>query len=144
MCTDICIAGEGARFGQPETNLGIIPGAGGAALLPRIVGQQRAMRMVLLGEFITSEEALSYGLISEIVTDGAATQTAKSLATKIAKRAPIALMQGKAIVKSSFDLPLDAHLNLERQAFSLLLSTKDKKEGITVFLSKRKPVWRGE
>ena len=144
MCTDICIASEGARFGQPETNLGIIPGAGGAALLPRLIGQQRAMRMVLLGEFITSEEALAYGLISEIVPNGKATQSAKSLAAKIAKRAPIALIQGKAVVKSSFDLPLDAHLKLERQAFSLLLSSADKKEGVDAFLSKRKPIWHGE
>jgi len=143
MCTDIAVAGEGARFGQPETNLGIIPGAGGAALLPRIVGQQRAMRMVLLGEFISATEALAYGLISEIVTDGEATQNAKAIGLKLAKRAPLSLMQGKAIVKSSYDLPLEAHLKLERQAFSLLFSTFDKEEGVAAFIEKRKPNWRG-
>jgi enoyl-CoA hydratase len=144
MCADICVAGEGARFGQPETNLGIIPGAGGAALLPRIVGQQRAMRMVLLGEFITATEALNYGLISEIVADGDATEKAKSIGLRIAKRAPIAIMQGKAVVKASHDLPLQAHLNIERQAFSLLFSTEDKKEGVEAFIQKRKPNWQGK
>jgi len=143
MCADIAVAGKGAKFGQPETNLGIIPGAGGAALLPRIVGGQKAMRMVLLGEFISAQEALDYGLVSEVTDQGAATQRANELAIKIAKRAPLAIMQGKAIVKAAQDMPLTAHLAQERQAFSLLFSTADKAEGITAFLDKRKPNWTG-
>ena len=144
MCADIAIAGEGARFGQPETNLGIIPGAGGAALLPRIVGQQRAMRMVLLGELMSATEALDHGLVSEVVPDGTATQKAQSLAVRIAKRAPLAVMQGKAVVKAAFDQPLQAHLKFERLAFSMVLGTQDKEEGVSAFLERRDPSWRGK
>lgn len=143
MCVDIAVAGEGAKFGQPETNLGIIPGAGGATLLPRIVGQQRAMRMVLLGEFITAEEALNYGLISEITMRGEALECVLALAEKIAKRAPLALMQGKAVVRNALEGSLQSGLNIERQAFSMLLSTEDKRIGVTGFLKKQTPIWIG-
>ncbi len=143
MCADIAIAGEGARFGQPETNLGIIPGAGGAALLPRLVGQQKAMRMVLLGEFLRADEALDCGLISEVVPAGDAISRAQELAIKIAKRAPLAMIQGKAVVRNALEGSLNAGLTYERQAFSMLLSTDDKTAGIDAFLNKDKPKWSG-
>lgn len=144
MCADIAVADARAKFGQPESNLGIIPGAGGATLLPRIVGQQRAMRMVLLGEFITADEALAYGLVSEVSELGGAINKAKALADKIAMRAPLAMIQGKAVVRNAMDTTLQSGLSYERQAFSLLLSTKDKKAGVKGFLDKSKAKWDGK
>lgn len=144
MCADITIADARAKFGQPETNLGIIPGAGGASLLPRLVGQQRAMRMVLLGEFISAEDALSYGLISEVTEAGQALASALELAEKIAKRAPLAMMQGKSVVRNALESPLSSGLAYERQAFSMLLSTEDKQKGIDAFLSQSKAAWTGK
>lgn len=144
MCCDIAVAGGGATFGQPETNLGIIPGAGGASLLPRLVGQQCAMRMVLLAEFLSADEACSFGLISEVVEKGGALTQAHILAKKIAKRAPLAMLQGKAIVRAAQNTALPTHLAMERQAFSLLLSTQDKQTGVEAFLGKTKAEWQGE
>lgn len=144
MCCDIAIASKEAKFGQPETNLGIIPGAGGGATLARLVGRARAMKMVLTGAAITADEALQYGLVAEIVEPGGATKRAVELAKEIAARAPLAMQQAKAVVNAAFDLPHAAHLTFERQAFSLLFSTEDKKEGVAAFLEKKKPEWKGK
>lgn len=144
LCADIAVADSKAKFGQPESNLGIIPGAGGATLLPRIVGQQRAMRMVLLGEFITADEAKAYGLVSEVTEAGAALDAATVIAKKIANRAPLAILQGKAVVRNALETCLSSGLNYERQAFSMLLSTDDKSIGIEAFLSKGKANWTGQ
>lgn len=143
MCCDIAVASREAKFGQPETNLGIIPGAGGGATLARLVGRGRAMKMVLTGEAMTAEEALHYGLVAELSEPGAATARAVELACEIAARAPLAMQQAKAVVNAAFDLPHAAHLAFERQAFALLFSTADKKEGVSAFLEKRKPEWKG-
>lgn len=143
LCCDIAVASSLAKFGQPETNLGIIPGAGGGATLARIIGRSRAMKMVLTGAPISAEEALAFGLIAEICEPEAATARAIELASDIASRAPLAMQQAKAVVNAAFDLPHDAHLAFERQAFSLLFSTEDKKEGVAAFLEKRKPEWKG-
>lgn len=143
MCCDLVVAGRGAKFGQPETNLGIIPGAGGTATLPRLVGRTAAMRMVLLGETVTAEEAMALGLVSHITEDGGALELAGALARRIAARAPIAMRQGKAMVAAAFDTGHAAHLALERQAFSGLFGTLDRKEGVTAFLEKREPDWQG-
>jgi Enoyl-CoA hydratase/carnithine racemase len=141
MCADIAVAGEGAKFGQPETNLGIIPGAGGASTLPRLVGRAQAMKMVLLGQWLSANQALSYGLVADVVAEGDALALALKYASKIASRAPLALEQGKAVVKATYDMPHEAQLVFERQAFSNLLSTVDKNEGIDAFLEKRDPKW---
>lgn len=143
MCCDLVVAGQGARFGQPETNLGIIPGAGGTAILPRLVGRSRAMKMVLLGDPLTAAEARDAGLVAEVTEDGEALATALQLAERIAGRAPIAMQQGKAMVRASFETHQAAHLVMERQAFSALFGTADKREGTTAFFEKRDPVWRG-
>lgn len=143
MCCDLVVAGAGARFGQPETNLGIIPGAGGTAILPRLVGRSRAMKMVLLGDALTAAEAREAGLVAEITEDGQALATALALAERIAGRAPLALQQGKAMVRASFETHQAAHLVMERQAFSALFGTADKREGTTAFFEKRDPQWRG-
>jgi enoyl-CoA hydratase/carnithine racemase len=143
MCCDVAVASREAKFGQPETNLGIIPGAGGGATLTRLIGRSRAMAMVLTAKPITAEEALQFGLVAEICEPGAATARAVELAQDIAARAPLAMQQGKAVVKAAYDQPHSAHLDFERQAFSLLFSTEDKKEGVAAFQEKRKPEWKG-
>ena len=143
MCCDLVVSGEGGKFGQPETNLGIIPGAGGTATLPRLVGRGRAMRMVLLGEPLTAREALDAGLISEVVEDGKALEAALALASRIAGRAPLAMQQGKAMVRAAMEMHQSAHVALERQAFSALFGTADKIEGTTAFFEKRDPNWQG-
>ena len=144
MCCDLVVAGRGAKFGQPETNLGIVPGAGGTAVLPRLVGRARAMRMVLLGDPLDAEEARLAGLVSEVVDDGTALATALALAERIASRAPLAMRQGKALVNAALETPLSAHLVLERQGFSALFGTADKREGVTAFFEKRNPQWQGK
>lgn len=143
MCCDLAVSGEKGKFGQPESNLGIIPGAGGTATLPRLVGRSRAMKMVLLGEPITAQEALEAGLVCEVVETGKALETALALAAKIAARAPVAMQQGKAMVRAAFETHQTAHLAMERQAFSALFGTADKKEGVAAFLEKREPEWTG-
>ena len=144
MCADIAIAGEGAKIGQPETNLGIIPGAGGTSVLPRLVGRSLAMKMVLTGKPISAQEAYRFGLISEAVATGMALKTALDLAGMIAKRAPLALQLAKASIKDSEWLSLEEHILAERRRFVDLMGSKDKEEGVTAFLEKRKPSWRGE
>lgn len=143
LCCDLAIASSSAKFGQPETNLGIIPGAGGGATLARVVGRARAMKMVLTGTPISADDALAYGLIAEIVEPEKVAARAIELAKEIAARAPLAMQQAKAVVKAAFDLPHEAHLSFERQAFSFLFSTEDKKEGVAAFLEKRKAKWKG-
>lgn len=143
MCCDLAVAGEGAKFGQPESNLGIIPGAGGTATLPRIVGRMAAMKMVLLGEAIDSQTALQLGLIIEVAPDGMAKDRALEIATTVGTRAPLALRQAKALVNAAFDLPHSAHLAAERQAFSALFGSKDKAEGIASFVERRPALWQG-
>lgn len=143
MCCDLVVAGHGARFGQPETNLGIIPGAGGTVVLPRLVGRSRAMKMVLLGEALSAAEARDAGLVAEVVDDSKALEHALELAERIAARAPLAMQQGKAMVRASAETHQAAHLSMERQAFAALFGTADKREGTTAFFDKRDPVWRG-
>ena len=138
---DIVVAGRGARIGQPETNLGVIPGAGGTVLLPRVVGWAVAMDMVLTGEPITGERAHAIGLISRVVEDGSALQQATELAVKLAARAPKALRVAKASVKAASTTPVDEHLLAERKDFLSLLSGAEKAEGISAFREKREACW---
>ncbi|ASY44100.1 2,3-dehydroadipyl-CoA hydratase [Sphingobium xenophagum] len=144
MCCDLVVAGRSAKFGQPETNLGIVPGAGGTATLPRLVGRARAMKLVLLGEPMTADEAQASGLVNDVVDDGSALSAALDLAGRIAARAPLAMQQGKALVRASLETTQAAHLLLERQGFSALFGSADKKEGIASFFEKRSPVWSGK
>lgn len=138
MASDVVIAGESARFGQPETNLGIIPGGGGTVLLPRLVGRALATRMILTGEPIDAARALAAGLIAETVPDGQATDTALALAARLASRAPLALAAAKAALRGTDEAFIE-----ERRRFVTLLGTADKAEGIAAFREKRAPVWQG-
>ena len=144
MCCDIIIAGEGARLGQPEVNVGIIPGAGGTQRLTRAVGKFQAMRMVLTGEIIAAEEALRMGLVSRVVADAEVYETALKMARRIAKLPPLAVQQAKETVLAGADASLATALSLERKSFQLLFATSDKTEGMQAFLDKRRPEFKGE
>jgi enoyl-CoA hydratase len=143
MCADIAVAGTGAKIGQPETNLGIIPGAGGTATLTRLVGRVRAMKMVLTGEAIQATDAQQAGLIADIVEDGCALDAALTLAHQIASRAPLAMRAAKASIRDAANLDEAQHLIQERSRFIALLGSDDKAEGVASFRAKRPPVWRG-
>ncbi len=144
MHADIIIAGESAKFGQPEIRVGIMPGAGGTQRLPRAIGKFKAMKMLLTGEPVGAREAEIMGLVSEVVPDPAVLDRALELAGTIAAMPPIAVRQIKRAVLEGVDLPLAAGLLLERQAFTLLFDTKDQKEGMNAFLQKRPPAYKGE
>lgn len=143
MHADTIIAGESAQFGQPEINLGIIPGAGGTQRLTHAVGKSLAMKMVLAGEFISAREALAAGLVAEVAADDACLARAHELARKIAGKAPLAVRLAKDAVLQSFEAPLAAGMVLERRNFVVLAGTDDRNEGVRAFLEKRKPVWTG-
>lgn len=143
MHADIIVAGESAQFGQPEINLGIIPGAGGTQRLTRAVGKSLAMKMVLAGEFIPAREALAAGLVAEVTADDACIGRAHELARKIAGKAPLAVRLAKDAVLQAFETPLAAGMVLERRNFVVLAGTDDRNEGVNAFLEKRKPVWKG-
>lgn len=143
MHADIIIAGDSAQFGQPEVNLGIIPGAGGTQRLVRSVGKSVAMKMVLAGEFISAADALSFGLAAEVVADAESIPRAVELAKLIASKPPLAVRLGKDAVLKSFEMPLDAALDYERRAFTILSASDDRNEGIAAFFEKRKPDFKG-
>jgi len=143
MHADIIVAGEGARFGQPELGVGVIPGGGGTQRLVRAVGKFRAMKMLLTGEMVDARQALEMGLVSEVVPDADVLDRALALARRIAELPPIAVMLCKEVVLTGQDCPLDAALSLERKAFELLFATEDQKEGMRAFAEKRKPNFQG-
>ncbi|WP_299177354.1 2,3-dehydroadipyl-CoA hydratase PaaF [uncultured Neptuniibacter sp.] len=143
MHADIIIAGEEAKFGQPEIKLGIMPGAGGTQRLLRAVGKSMAMQMVLTGEPISAEQAMGFGLISEITIPETTVERAQKIAQQIARHAPIAVEMAKDSVLKAFDTDLASGLLYERKAFTLLAATEDRNEGINAFIEKRKPAFKG-
>ncbi|MGS2722786.1 2,3-dehydroadipyl-CoA hydratase PaaF [Porticoccus sp. GXU_MW_L64] len=143
MHADIIIAGESAEFGQPEINLGIIPGAGGTQRLIRTVGKSLAMKMCLSGEFIGADIAVASGLAAEKTADDQTLARALKLAGRITKQAPLAVQQAKEVLLKAFETDLEAGLHYERKAFTVLAATEDRNEGITAFLEKRKPEYKG-
>lgn len=143
MHADIIIAGEDAKFGQPEIKLGIMPGAGGTQRLLRTVGKSLAMQMVLTGEPITADQAMSAGLISEITLSEMTLERAQAVAAQISRHAPIAVEMAKDALLKAFDTDLSSGLLYERKAFTLLAATEDRNEGINAFLEKRKPLFKG-
>ena len=143
MHADIIVAGEGAKFGQPEIKVGIIPGAGGTQRLTRAVGKFKAMKILLTGEPVTAREAEAMGLVSEVVPDAEVLERALSLARSIAVLPPIAARKIKELVLAGADLALDSALLMERQAFQLMFDTADQKEGMRAFAEKRQPHFQG-
>ncbi|MEX2322051.1 MAG: enoyl-CoA hydratase-related protein [Saccharospirillum sp.] len=143
MLADLIVAARDARFGQPEINLGLIPGAGGTQRLTRAVGKSLAMQMVLAGTLIDAERAQAAGLIAEVTDPGATETAALDLAEHIATKAPLSLRLAKAAVLRACEVGLNEGLDYERQAFVFLGATEDRNEGIDAFLTKRTPNFKG-
>lgn len=144
MHCDMVIASETAKFGQPEINIGVMPGAGGTQRLTKAVGKVRAMEMVLTGKFISAEEAEAAGLINRVVPDALYLEEAIKLAADIATKSPIAIQLAKESVLKSFDSHLQEGLYFERKNFYMLFATEDQKEGMDAFIEKRKADFKGK
>jgi enoyl-CoA hydratase len=143
MHADIMIAGETATFGQPEVNLGIIPGAGGTQRLTKAVGKSLAMKMVIAGEFIDAKTALQAGLVAEVTPKEMTIRRALDLAETIGSKPPLAARLGKQAVNKALDMTLENGLEFERRAFAALFGTEDKAEGVAAFIEKRKGNFKG-
>ncbi len=143
MACDMIVASESARFGQPEINLGVIPGAGGTQRMARAVGKFMAMEIVLNGRLLTAEEALHYGLANRVVPVELFLEEAVNLASEIAARAPVAIRLAKEAINAAFETSLQAGLAYERRLFYMLFSTEDQKEGMSAFIEKRSAEWKG-
>lgn len=144
MACDMIIASESAKFGQPEINLGIIPGAGGTQRMTYAVGKALAMEIVLNGRFLSAAEAQQHGLINRIVPVELYLEEAIKFAAEIAARAPVALRLAKEAVNAVYETPLQAGLAHERRLFYMLFSTEDQKEGMDAFINKRPATWQGK
>lgn len=144
MHADIIIAGQSAKFGQPEIKLGLMPGAGGTQRLLRAVGKFKTMQIVLTGKIFSAAEAERMGLVSEVVEDKKTIQHAIETAKTIAAFSPIAVQQIKEVTNLGQDLSLEGSLALERKAFQILFDTKDQKEGVNAFFEKRLAKYQGE
>ena len=143
MACDMIVASETAQFGQPEINLGVIPGAGGTQRMTLAVGKALAMEMVLNGRYLSADEAQRYGLVNRVYPVEVYLEEAVRLANEIAARAPVALRLAKEAINATFEMPLRAGLDHERRLFYLLFSTDDQKEGMDAFINKRPPQWVG-
>ena len=143
MACDLVVASETSKFGQPEINLGVIPGAGGTQRLTRVVGKAVAMEMVLNNRTLSAQEALNYGLVNYVLPVDSYLEKAISLAEEISSRAPLAVQIGKATVNLAYETALSKGLADERQAFNFLFATFDQKEGMSAFIEKRSPNWKG-
>lgn len=142
MNCDMLIASESAQFGQPEINIGVMPGAGGTQRLTRAIGKVRAMELALTGRMISAHEAWRCGLVNRVVPIDSYMHEAMALAAEIATKAPIAVKLIKESVLKSFSTTLEGGLEFERKNFYLLFSSDDQKEGMNAFIEKRKPKWR--
>ncbi len=143
MTCDMIVAGESAKFGQPEIKIGIMPGAGGTQRLTRAVGKALAMEMVLTGKFISADEAQKAGLINRVVPDELYLDEAIKLASEVVTMSPIALRLAKESVLKSFETGLQEGLYFERKNFYLTFSSEDQKEGMKAFVEKRKANFSG-
>jgi enoyl-CoA hydratase/carnithine racemase len=143
LACDMIVAHENAEFGQPEILLGIIPGGGGTQRLARVMGKQRAMELVLTGRRIPAQEALAFGIVNKVAPASEWLEQAMELAAVVARRPPIAVRLGKQAVLAAEEGPLTAGLAHERRLFELALATEDRAEGMSAFLEKRKPEFKG-
>ena len=143
MACDLIVASESAEFGQPETGLGIIPGAGGTQLLTRAVGKALAMDVILSGRRLSAREALGAGLVARVVAKEAWLDEAKRVARAIAEKGPVATRLAKESVDRAFESTLATGLEAERRALYLAFASQDAREGLTAFTEKRKPEFKG-
>ncbi|MHB8758314.1 MAG: enoyl-CoA hydratase/isomerase family protein, partial [Bacillota bacterium] len=144
MSCDIRVAAESARFGQPEINLGIIPGWGGTQRLPRLIGKTKAMELLLSGDMLKAPDALRVGLVNKVVPDSELLTTAKNVGRMLATKAPIAMANIKKAVFQGLDTSIEEGLDVEHRAAVECFQTEDAIEGISAFLSKRKPQFKGK
>ena len=144
MSCDIIIAAENARFGQPEVNLGIIPGSGGTQRLTHVLGKHRAMEMVLTGDMLNAADAERFGLVNRVVPAELCLEEALNIAKKIAAKPELAIKAAKEAVLKSANIGLDEGLDFERKAFYLLFASADRSEGMKAFLEKRKAEFTGK
>lgn len=144
MTCDIIIASETAQFGQPEINLGVIPGAGGTQRLTRCVAKYQAMEMILTGRSIGAHEAKEAGLVNRVVPVELYMDEALNLAKEIAKKSPLAVRMAKEAILKTFDLPISQGLDFERKNFYMLFSSEDQKEGMKAFMEKRSASFTGK
>ena len=142
MCCHIRIAAEGARLGQPEVNLGIIPGFGGTQRLPRLVGRSKALELILTGDLLSASEAKALGLISQVLPPEELLRAAQGLARKIASKGQLAVRAALRAVTQGVDLTLQEGLRQEAQLFADLCDSDDKREGVQAFLEKRQPQFK--
>lgn len=143
MACDIRIASENAKMGLPELNLGIIPSAGGTQRMARLIGKGRAIDLILTGKIISAKEAVSIGLISECVPLEELKDKVKKTANQILSKGPLAIKLAKQVIHAGFDTDMKTGLKIEQLAQAVLYSTKDKYEGTSAFLEKRKPSFKG-
>jgi enoyl-CoA hydratase/carnithine racemase len=143
LACDLIVADEGARFGQPEITLGIIPGGGGTQRLARAIGKQRAMEYVLTGRRFDARTAAEWGLVNRVVVGGGWLEEAIELARTIAARPPLAARLGKRAVLAAEETGLSAGLEEERRLFETAMATEDRVEGMNAFLEKREPDFKG-
>lgn len=143
MACDIIIASENARFGQPEINVGVIPGGGGTQMLPRLIGEKKAKELIFTGEFISAEEALRLGLVNRVVPKEKLRAAVEELIRKLKSKSPAILRLAKLSINKSLETPLSVGLACEMDFFAMCCGTEDQKEGARAFLEKRKPIYLG-
>jgi enoyl-CoA hydratase len=143
MLCDLIVASETAKFGQPEINLGVLPGAGGTQRLTRAVGKSVAMDMILTGRMLSAREALRFGLVARVVAKEAWLDEPKRVAREIASKGPIAVRLAKEAVDKAFEAPLSVGVEFERRAFYLARASEDAGEGLRAFIEKRPPDFQG-
>jgi enoyl-CoA hydratase len=144
MSCDVLVASETTKFGQPEINIGVIPGGGGTQRLTRAVGKYKAMEMVLTGKMIGAEEAKALGLVSRVVPKEAFLSEAMAVAKEIASKSPVAVRFAKQAVNKAFEMGLSNGLDFERELFYMLFASEDKDAGMKAFLEKRKAEFKGK
>ncbi len=144
MACDMIVASESALFGQPEINIGVIPGAGGTQRITRAVGKALAMEICLNGRNLTAAEAQQHGLINRVFPVESYLEDAIKFASEIAERAPLALLIGKKAVNAAFNMDLQSGIAYERILFNTLFASADQKEGMDAFINKRKANWQGK
>jgi enoyl-CoA hydratase len=143
MACDLIVAAETAQFGQPETNLGVLPGAGGTQRMTRAIGKSKAMDVILTGRFLSAREAEEAGLVARVVAREAWLEEAKRVAGTIAAKSPVGVRLAKEAVNQAFETTLATGLDAERKAFHLALSSEDAQEGLQAFVEKREPNFKG-
>jgi enoyl-CoA hydratase len=144
LLCDLIIASDTARFGQPEINIGVIPGAGGTQRLARTLGKYKTLELILTGRMLTAQEAEQMGLANRVVPVASYLEEAKKLALEICQRSPLAMKFAKEAVLKAFETSLHDGLDFERKCFYLLFGSEDQKEGMKAFLEKRKPAFKGK